>query len=212
MSEIAKELKHNEDAANYIRHVEKLSSHVNDLLWDESDGFYYDRDERTGELVKVKSIAGFVPLWLNIVPEERAKRLIEEHLLNPEEFWLPYPIATWSGTEPDYYQERISDECTWMGATWIPTNYMVFHGLVNYGYTDAAKELANKTFRMALNESATREYYNAENGCGQGLNPFWGWSALAYLMPLELIENYDPTKIDLAKYIPLAKDFLGISF
>jgi hypothetical protein len=32
----------------------------------------------------------------------------------------------------------------------------------------------------------TREYYNAETGTGQGLNPFWGWSTLAYAMLLEL--------------------------
>ncbi len=106
-------------------------------------------------------------------------------------------------SEPDYYQERRGGECTWMGATWIPTNYMVFHGLLKYGYKDAARELADKTFRMVLQESATREYYNGETGSGQGLNPFWGWSTLAYIMPVEYQLGYDPS--DLTR-----RDFLKI--
>jgi len=75
---------------------------------------------------KIKSIAGLIPLWSGIVPEERARRLVEEHILNPEEFWLPYPLATWAKSEPDYYQERREGECTWMGATWIPPTTWFF--------------------------------------------------------------------------------------
>ena len=99
-----------------------------------------------------------------------------------------------------------------MGPTWIPTNYMAFHGLMKYGYKDAAKELAEKTFEMVLSEDATREYYNAENGCGMGLNPFWGWSTLAYFMPLECELGYDPTDLQFADYVPLANRYLSLTF
>jgi len=73
-----------------------------------------------------------------------------------------------------------------------PTNYMVFHGLLKYGYTDAARELADKTFHMVLQESATREYYNGETGSGQGLNrsgvgPPWPiscpWNSSSVMIP-----------------------------
>ena len=58
------------------------------------------------------------------------------------------------------------------------------------------KQLALKTFRMALvTNLTTREYYNSETGSGFGMNPFWGWSALAYVMPLDLLANYDPTDL-----------------
>lgn len=203
MAEIATETDRPDEAEDFRNQAEKLSCSINNIFWDEVDGFYYDRDERRNELVKIKSIAGLIPLWSGIVPEDRARRLVEEHILNPKEFWLPYPLATWAKSEPDYYQERRSGECSWMGATWIPTNYMVFHGLLKYGYKDAARELADKTFRMVLQESATREYYNGETGSGQGLNPFWGWSTLAYIMPVEYQLGYDPT--DLTR-----RDFLKI--
>jgi putative isomerase len=204
MAEIAGEIGRAEDAGGFREQALQLSDQINNVFWDEADGFYYDRCERGGELVKIKSIAGLIPLWLGIAPPERAKRLVEEHVLNPAEFWLPYPLATWSKSEPDYYQERRGGECTWMGATWVPTNYMVFHGLLHYGYTAAARELADKTFRMALDEAATREYYNGETGSGQGLNPFWGWSSLAYVMPIEAQLGYDPTDLARRAFLRLA--------
>ncbi len=82
---------------------------------------------------------------------------------------------------------------------------MIFHGLIRYGFDQAAQELA-----LDLNP-VTREYYNSETGQGYGMNPFWGWSSLAYLMPLEYELHYDPT--DLTSAIrPIAKDRLGLSF
>jgi hypothetical protein len=211
MALIAAELGQPADAETFTRHASRLTALINETFWDERDGFYYDRHERRGELVRVKSATGFTPLWAGIVPPERAKRLVEDHLHNPDEFWLPYPIASYAKTEPDYYQERKSDECNWRGTAWVPINYMAFHGLIKHGYRDLAGELAYRTFEMALREETTREYYNAETGTGQGLYPFWGWSTLAYLMPLEFELEYDPTHLS-APIRPIACELLGLSF
>ena len=90
---------------------------------------------------------------------------------------------------------------------------MVFHGLLDYGYTDLAKELAQKTFNMAfVKNKTTREYYNAETGAGNGLNPFWGWSTLAYFMPFEYELKYDPTALKNNRLISIGTDVLGIPF
>jgi len=127
-----------------------------------------------------------MPLWANAASPERAERIIKEHLLNINEFWLKYPIATWSKSEPDYFQEKKGNESTWMGATWIPTNYMVFRGLIDYGYTDIVQILADKSFEIVVSEPFLREYYNGETGACQGRAPFWGWSSLGYIMKAEL--------------------------
>jgi len=212
MQVLAEQLGRAGDKAEFEAHAARLAARINEVFWDETDGFYYDRHERRGELVRVKSIAGFIPLWLGIVPPERAARLVREHLLNEEEFWLPYPIATYAKTEPDYYQERRGGECNWRGTAWVPTNYMLFHGLLKQGYREVAEDLAYKTFWMVLNEEATREYYNAETGCGQGLNPFWGWSTLGYLMPLEYELGYDPTDLENENIMAIGMDLPGIAF
>lgn len=200
MSEIAKELGKPEDAEKFRLHSEKLVSLIDEYFWDETDGFYYDRSEITGEKNRIKSVAGLLPLWLGKIPQERADRLIREHLLNPEEFWLQYPVATWAKSEKGYYQERKGGECNWMGTTWIPTNYMVFHGLVKHGAHEAARELAEKTYELVISEGEIREYYNGETGSGQGLNPFWGWGSLGLMMPYEFHHGYDPSELGRTGY------------
>lgn len=212
MTVIAEALSLPKKAALYRKKGEELKEKINFYLWDEETGFYYDRNERTGELIRVKSASSFMPLWAGIAPADRAKRIVEEHLLNPEEFWLEYPVASWAKNDPGYYQQRKERECTWMGACWVCVNYMVMHGLVKYGYEKEAKILADKTFSMVLQEEDTREYYNAETGCGQGLDPFWGWSALGYFMPMELELKYDPTDLKTEKFQKIGKDFLKIEF
>lgn len=202
MAEIANALERYEEAEKFAVHAQELRKKINEVFWHEEDGFYYDRSEKTGKLNPIKSIAGFMPLWCNAAPPDRAERIIKEHLINKDEFWLKYPIATWSKTEPDYYHEK-KDCCNWMGATWVPTNYMVFRGLVSYGYTDIARELADKTFEMVVSEADLREYYDGENGNGQGRNPFWGWSSLGYIMKAELEGGFSHSDLKTEEFVHL---------
>jgi putative isomerase len=57
----------------------------------------------------------------------------------------------------------------------------------------------------------TREYYNAETGGGNGQKQFWGFSALGYVMPLELELGYDPTDLE-APVKPVVTHHLGVTF
>lgn len=211
MEAIAGALGHPEDAARYHGEAAALAERINAVFWDDADGFYYDRNERTGASVRRRSIAGFLPLWGGIASKDRAERIIRQHLLDPEAFWLSYPIATWAKNEAGYYQQRRDSECNWMGPCWIPLNYMIFHGLMAYGYTEEAELLARRSFEMVMAEPDIREYYNAETGSGQGLNPFWGWSSLALMMPLEFEMRYDPTAFD-GGILPIATDRLGVRY
>jgi glycogen debranching enzyme len=217
MSIIASQLGEPADAHAYADHAEHLKHLINDVFWDETDGFYYDRNEKTGQRVKVKSIAGFFPIWAGVATPERAQRLIREHLTNPNEFWLKYPIATYARTEPDYYQGShkglISrgNECNWRGSTWICMNYIMFHGLMDYGYPALAHELAMKTYDLVLEQNpSTREWFNAETGAGEG-HFFWGFSTLGYVMPLEWELQYNPMDLN-GPVRPIVTEHLGIVF
>jgi putative isomerase len=211
MAIIAEKLGKTEDIGMFTDHATRLSQLINTVFWDEKDGFYYDRNEKTGQLVRVKSIAGFFPLWAGVATTDRARRLIDEHLLNEKEFWLKYPIATYAKTEPDYYQGVHARECNWRGSSWMPTNYMVFHGLMHYGYQDIAHQLAMRCYHLALDENpVTREFYNAETGAGNG-HVFWGFSTLGYIMPLEWQLQYDPMDLN-EPMRPIVSEQLGIAF
>lgn len=212
MAWIAEKLGIPSDQKAFLERSRRLARKINEVFWDEKDGFYYDRNVKTGKRIPVKSVAGFIPLWVGIAPPDHAKRLVHEHLINPKEFWLKYPIASYAKTEPDFYEGTRKGECNWRGCTWVPTNYMIFHGLVDYGFHDIARELAYKTFRMALDENeVTREYYDSDSGKGNGMNPFWGWSSMAYTMPLEYELEYNPTKIR-GRVFPMLHTELGIEF
>jgi hypothetical protein len=211
MAVIATHLNLKDDSAAFTRHADQVAEIVNFALWDEKQGLYFDRNEKTGKRVYVKSATNFMPLFAGAATPERAKRMIREHLLNPDEFWLAYPVASYAKTEPDYYQGS-HNECNWRGSTWAPTNYMIFQGLQAYGYHAEARELATRLFDMALLKNpALREYYNAETGDGLGQTRFWGFTALYYGMLLESYLGYDASSLD-KPVEPIMTRELGIEF
>jgi hypothetical protein len=217
MAVIAGHLGLSKDVIAYNTQAEHLIKLINATFWDEGDGMYYDRNEKTGQLVKVKSATCFMPLFAGAATPERAKRIIREHLLNEKEFWLAYPVASYAKTEPDYYQgshklPNGSNECNWRGPTWAPTNYMIFQGLMRYGYRAEAKVLADRLFEMALVRNLVlREYYDAETGFGLGQKRFWGFTALYYGMRLEWQLGYDASSLDRPFEAIIPKE-LGIPF
>jgi glycogen debranching enzyme len=211
MAVIATALGNKADAAAFSQHGDEVVKLINTVFWDETQGMYFDRNEKTGQRVTVKSATNFTPLYAGAATPERAKRMIQEHLLNPVEFWLTYPVASYAKTEPDYYQGSYH-ECNWRGSTWAPTNYMIFQGLQAYGYHTEARELARRLFNMAvLKNPVLREYYNAESGDGLGQTRFWGFTALYYGMLLESYANYDASGLD-KPLRPIISQELGVQF
>jgi hypothetical protein len=211
MAVIAHRLSIQNDVKKYNNHADHVIKLMNANFWDEADGMYYDRNEKTGEPVKVKSATCFTPLFAGACTPARARRIVHEHLLNEQEFWLNYPVASYAKTEPDYYQGS-HHECNWRGPTWAPTNYMIFQGLMRYDEVDVARELARRLFEMAVVKNPVlREYYNAETGEGLGQTSFWGFTALYYVMLLECELKNDASALEGA-FRPIIPGELGIRY
>ena len=211
MSVIATHLGLKVDSSAFSDHADQVVKLINKTFWDEQQGMYFDRNEKTGKRVYVKSATNFMPLFAGAATPARAKRTIDEHLRNPDEFWLTYPVASYAKTESDYYQGS-HKECNWRGPTWAPTNYMIFHGLRRYGYHDLARDLATRLFDMTVRKNPVlREYYNAETGDGLGQTSFWGFTALYYGMLLESFLDYDASSLN-KPLRPIFTQELGISF
>jgi putative isomerase len=83
----------------------------------------------------------------------------------------------------------------WRTNRWVPVNYIVCHGLRRYGYTQRAGEIAEATC-ATVKKLGPREYHNTETVTGAGLDPFWGWTLLAYFMPIEHAMSIDPTRLE----------------
>jgi glycogen debranching enzyme len=193
-------------ASHYRQKAQERAARVRDGLWDAADGFFYDGNARAGEplfsrhagwaaavnngekgpLIRVKSAAAFAALWAGIATPEQARRMAFEHLFNPREFWTPFPAAAMPRSERWYSRDWHPADlgCNWRAKTWVPTNFMIYHGLRRYGFRELASLVAQATADL-VRRAGNCEYYDAETGEGCGLDPFWGWSLLGHFMAYE---------------------------
>lgn len=196
------------DAAYFACQAALKKHLIQQLLWNEQDGFYYDRDARTGLPIKVKSVNGLYPLWAGIPDQRQARRLVEEHIMNPREFWSAYPLPSYAMNERNYTQHHVppplidiyyalpEGHCNWRGGVWAHGNYMVAHGLERYGFTKEARSLARKSYDLAAPDPDLYEWYNAETGAHQGSHPLCaGAQVLMRFLPTELDVSINPVLI-----------------
>lgn len=192
---LARRLGEEKDAEQYDGKAAALKALVQKLLWSEKDGLYWNRDSRTGAFVTVKAWTTFVPLWAGLATQAQAKRLIEGRLLDPAQFWAPHGVRTLSRDEPLYDPHR----GYWRGPVWVLSNYLVMHGLLNYGYQAQAAELADKTQRLLVDDFNTsggmNENYDPESGAPDAGGHFLSWNLLAERMKDEAVSGADPTAI-----------------
>jgi hypothetical protein len=142
-------------------------------LWDESTGEYYSRNTRTGKLIKVPTVATFLPLWTKALPAERAAKLIDR-LREPSGFWPAFPVPSVPTDAPHFDAHRY-----WKGPTWINMNWAIVHGLRMYDELERADELRRRTLDL-VEQSGYAEYFSALTGDGFGAQEF-SWTAALVL-------------------------------
>jgi hypothetical protein len=141
-------------------------------LWDAERGLFFAEGPDHTRL-PVATWAGLAPLALPGLSPDIATRLIDEQLLNPSRFWLPWPVPSTSAEEPSF---RPGDtgwpiRRYWRGPTWPFTWWFVHQGLRVHGREDTARELAVRIAQLIAREGM-REYYNPITGRGLGARHF----------------------------------------
>jgi hypothetical protein len=158
---------------------ESVTPALIEKLYDEETGLFgpVARPEpRTRPAVTWTAVA---PLALPDLPETIGRRLVEEHLLDPEKFWLPIPPPSVAANDPTFTVDDsglLGTRRYWRGPTWINAAWMVWLGLVRLGYDEQAAELVRRLCAPLANEHL-REYYDPYTGAGMGAVDF-GWSSL----------------------------------
>jgi hypothetical protein len=180
---IASVLKREEMVAHLKAEVESLSRRVNESMWDEGTGFYYDRFA-SGKLSGVKHIGAFWALLAGAVPPDRMHRLVA-HLENTAEFRRPHRIPALSADDPHYGMTGNY----WCGGVWAPTNYMVLKGLDESGMGGLAHEIARNHLDNVVQvfESDDTRWQNADQ-----FRQFFGLEDLELEETHTLWENYAP--------------------
>jgi glycogen debranching enzyme len=145
--------------------------------WDPAAGLFWNLrgpDESPSRRPTVISLA---PLMLPLPPEV-AGRLVE-HLVDPREFWAPFPVPSVSLAEPSFAPgTRIrGHRLIWRGPTSMNTNWLLVRGLRRHGFADVADRIAERSRELAR-ASGFNEFYDPENGRPVGAERF-GWATLA---------------------------------
>ena len=123
---------------------------------------------------------------------EQAERMAARYR-DERTFFAPYGVRTLSKMEKMYAVLKSGNPSCWLGPIWGISNYMVFDGLVRYGYTEDAKDLAEKTVRLFGKDieacGELHEYYDPETGLGVNNPGFQNWNLLSVNMFEWLREN-----------------------
>lgn len=143
MVTLAQEAGYKDLAAEYQAEYQMLAALVNEKMWDEETGLYYDV-KKNGSLHKKKTIGSFWPLLAGIADRKRTERLLS-HLNNPAEFATPHLYPTLARDEKEYDKKGYY----WRGAVWAPTTFMVVKGLEESGlYEEARRGALNHVSNM----------------------------------------------------------------
>lgn len=204
----------------YKIEANKLLLNVREHCWDPRDGFYYSVDLNLRPVVKpdVESLqsgdfffhvgqprtydcliqrfsvwSGFMAMWASIASPEQARIMVKKHFHDTLSFNAPAGIRTLSPLEKMYDTRASGNPSSWQGPIWINVNYLVFRGLVNYGYKNEAKELAEKTICLLGRDferfGALHEYYMPDNGEPILNKGFQNWNYLVLNMAAWLDEK-----------------------
>jgi hypothetical protein len=104
-------------------------------MWDPEEEMFFDVDPATGERTHVKAATCFYPYFTDIVEKDHRNGL-KRHLLNPKEFWPPFPVPSSSiddeffCPEPEWKGKRMN--CPWNGRVWPMTNSHVAEALASF--------------------------------------------------------------------------------
>ena len=186
LAQIASELGRDAEAGELAARAEKMSESLQ-TLWSEERGVFLNKRLDTGALQTHLSPTNFYPLMGRVATDEQARRMVDEHLLNPEEFWGEWVIPSIARDDPAYAEQDY-----WRGRIWAPMNWLVYLGLRNYeSLAETRVALVDKSKNLLLKEWRERrhihENYDANTGEGCGVknsDHFYHWGGLLGLMAL----------------------------
>lgn len=194
LSAMASGLGKKNEALGWSAYADKTSELTNQYMWDDSSKFYYSVNIKDQSFyfmqrdLRRQEIIGFLPLWAMAATKERAAMLVQT-LTDTTKFWRKYGIPTLAADD-EWYSPYVDYCCKWNGPVWLLWDYMVFDGLVNYGYNDLAVKLADKML-LAVTEQLSKnhnywESYSPDNTV-LDCPPNYIWDAI---MAKVLIEKY----------------------
>ena len=190
----------------YLEQAKELTEAIERECYDTRDEFFYsvDVDIRTRKYdwfhqglgvfwktlpIKIQTWSGFLPMWEGFATPQQAQQLVR-HAEDGNTFCSPYGITTLAQDEKMFDLSATNNPSNWLGPIWIIANYLVFHGMLQYGYEKQAQELYEKTVLLLGKDleqtGCLHEYYNPYTGEPVMNGGFINWNILVLNMADEL--------------------------
>jgi hypothetical protein len=135
------------------------------------------------------------PMWAGIPSSERAQKLVEDTVTNPQRFWRPFGIIACS-------QPPVGDEAATCSSANLPWNLLIGEALVHYGFRKEAAELMGRLMKAIIqnlkSEAAFRRQYHANTGQGLGeRNALQGLAPLGLFLDILGVRLISPRRVAL---------------
>lgn len=154
---------------------EKSKAAFNAKLFDEELGAYIHYDLRNERPIRHVSSSSFAALYAHIPSKDRAEVLVNTMLsrFGGDDKYL---CASFDPTD-----EKFNPRKYWRGPVWINMNWILHHGLLNYGYTEVAQQIKDDSIAL-LERDGFFEYFDCRKDNGEDKRVGYGgdnfsWSA-----------------------------------
>lgn len=195
-----------ERAAYYRDKASRLEKAIQRECYDKRDKFFYsvDVDIKTRKFdwfheglgvfwktlpIKIRTWSGFLPMWAGFATEEQAEALVG-HFKDESTFSSPWGITTLAKDEKMFDLSVTNNPSNWLGPIWLVANYIVFKGLLDYGYREEARSMCERSLKLLGQDlertGSMHEYYNPFTGEPVMNGGFINWNILALNMADEL--------------------------
>lgn len=136
-------------------------------LWREDRGAFFDRDNQNN-FTDTLYQGNVKVMYYGCFDQHCADRFIDEHLLNPEEFWTPFPLTSIAVNDPCFRNEKVNN---WSGQPQSLTYQRSIIALEQYGRYNLIPILAEKYINVVAKSGCfTQQYdpYTGETNLGWG--------------------------------------------
>ncbi len=182
-----------------------MATLIQEYLWDDETGLFYDFDYAKKEFIKINTIFSLFPLYLGITTPDQTALLIQ-HIQNPEEYNTRIPFPTVARNDPLFVKD------TWRGPMWVNTAWIPLQGIFKANQGELGGELAYRlvkgVYETYENCGSFYEFYDPDEptlahldrkkgNLGKALtlgnkpiHNFCGWTALINTILIENIIGY----------------------
>ncbi|HEX4485425.1 MAG TPA: trehalase family glycosidase [Terriglobales bacterium] len=159
LAQMAEALGKSKEQTKWKERADKLAKLIVDSCYFPDEAMFYDVVEGTHlKFSGVKNPNMFLPLWAGVpLPEAEVHRVVEQHMLNPKEFFRELPFPSLSFDDPKYDSGGY-----WRGRIWPHFAYWMAQTLWNAGYHKESELTANRLLEMMQNQPWFMENFNSD--------------------------------------------------